>query len=108
MQAFRFALDATDVQRASIFRHFGARRFVYNWVVSQLKTDIEHFHLTGKSSGEKPSWRGMRKKWNRVKDTVAVDSETGELWWKAVSKEAFSTGVRDAVEALELAVFQGR
>ena len=45
------------------------------------------------------SLAGMRKRWNACKDVVAVNREDGLPWWRSVSKEAFSTGIADAVDA---------
>ena len=97
-QAFRFALDLSDTQRAVVNRQFGGRRFAYNWTVAALRGDIERFHSTGESN-ELPSFFGMRKRWNQGKACACVDTETGEVWWREVSKEAFANGIHDAVEA---------
>ena len=43
--------------------------------------------------------RRYRKLWNSVKNKVAVGREDKLPWWKDVSKEAFSSGIKDAVEA---------
>ena len=78
--------------------HFGARRFAYNWVVEQLKADLDAYRSTG-IEGDVPSLAGMRKRWNACKDVVAVNRADGLPWWRSVSKEAFSTGIADAVDA---------
>lgn len=80
-----------------IARQFGGRRYAYNWTVRTLKADIEAFHATGQETPA-PSLYGMRKRWNRVKDAECVDLETGEVWWPAISKEAFADGIRGAVD----------
>jgi putative transposase len=43
----------------------------------------------------------MRKQFNRDKHTLCVDRETGEVWWPAISKEAFADGVRGAMQAYD-------
>ena len=98
LQSFRFGLDPSPAQVGAICRHFGARRFVYNWCVTELRAGMERFRETGEGGGA-PSHYGMRKRWNRVKGRVAVDAETGVVWWSQVSKEAFSSGIRDATDA---------
>lgn len=97
-QGYAFALDPTPEQRSALMSHFGARRFSYNWAVGKMKADIEAFNGDGVES-DAPSLIGMRKVWNSVKDTVAVNRLTGLPWWREVSKEAFSSGIADAVEA---------
>lgn len=98
MQAYRFTLDPTPVQARALARHFGARRKAYNWAVETLKADIEAWHATGATT-EKPSLASLRKRWNTVKDGVCVNRETGEAWWRECSKEAYSDGIRGAVDA---------
>jgi putative transposase len=98
VQAFKFTLDATDEQSASLTRHFGARRKAFNWTVAALKADIEAWHATGLET-DKPSFRGMRDRWNTVKNDVCVNAETGLVWWPQCSKEAYADGVRGGVNA---------
>lgn len=96
-QAFRFTLDLTPVQASCIRRQFGGRRKAYNWTVATLRADIEAYHSSG-SGSEKPTLFGLRKRWNRVKDSECV-TETGQVWWPEISKEAFADGIRGAVDA---------
>jgi putative transposase len=98
VQAFRFTLDPTADQARSLARHFGARRKAYNWAVDALKADIEAWHATGIAT-EKPSRRGLRKRWNTVKDEVCINAETGVVWWPECSKEAYADGIAGAVDA---------
>ena len=97
-QGFVFALDPTLEQRKALAGHFGARRFAYNWTVARMKADIDAFNNHGLES-EPPSLAGMRREWNSVKSDVAVNGKTGLPWWREVSKEAFSSGIADAVGA---------
>ncbi|MFZ2172837.1 MAG: hypothetical protein WAW17_02160 [Rhodococcus sp. (in: high G+C Gram-positive bacteria)] len=48
------------------------------------------------------SWSAysLRKGWNTVKDTAAVNPETGQVWWSENSKEAYSSGIANCVAAL--------
>jgi putative transposase len=98
VQAFRFTLDPTEEQAGLLARHFGARRKAYNWAVAALKTDIAQWHATGVET-EKPSLRVLRKRWNTVKDEVCVNAETGAVWWRECSKEAYADGITGAVNA---------
>lgn len=98
MQAFKFTLDPTEDQTCALARHFGARRKAFNWTVATLKADIASWHATGVESA-KPSFRVMRDRWNQVKDQVCVNADTGQVWWRECSKEAYADGVRGAVDA---------
>ena len=105
LQAYSYALDPTPVQDRAIRNHFGARRFAHNWAVAQMKADIWGYREFG-ITGERPSLAGMRRRWNRHKDVVAARNGKDMLgvsrlqpWWPQVSKEAFSSGIADAVDA---------
>jgi putative transposase len=97
VQAFTFALDCTPGQAACVRRQFGGRRYARNWAVRTLKEDLDRYHAAGGETG-KPSLPGLRKRWNQVKDTECADTETGEVWWPEISKEAFADGIRAAVD----------
>ena len=98
VQAFRFTLDPTDDQSRMLARHFGARRKAYNWAVAALKADIQAWRGSGIET-EKPSLRVLRKRWNTVKNEVCVNADTGAVWWRECSKEAYADGIVGAVEA---------
>jgi putative transposase len=98
VQAFRFTLDPTDDQSRMLARHFGARRKAYNWTVAALKADIVAWHATGIQTA-KPSLRVLRKRWNTVKNEVCVNADTGTVWWRECSKEAYADGIDGAVDA---------
>ena len=98
MQAFQFALDCTPEQDEVVRRQFGGRRYARNWAVRTLKNDIDRYNATGKAT-EKPTLATLRKRWNRAKDVECVDTRTGEVWWPAISKEAFADGIKAAVNA---------
>ena len=97
LSAFQFALDPSRSELQAIRRHFGARRFAYNWAVEVLKQERDVYRETG-IRNEYPSLGRLRKLWNSVKDEVAVGREDGRPWWPEVSKEAFSSGIKDAVD----------
>ena len=97
VQAFTFALDCTPGQAACLNRQFGGRRYARNWAVRALKEDLDRYHAAGEETG-KPSLPGLRKRWNRAKDTECIDAETGEAWWPEISKEAFADGIKAAVD----------
>ena len=103
LQAYSFALDPDDAQSNALRSHFGARRFAYNWAVERMKGDLEAYRESGLKS-DPPSLAGMRRRWNRVKGEVTLkrgkpcaEGEKPECWWPEVSKEAFSSGIADAV-----------
>jgi putative transposase len=98
IQAFSFALDPTPEQSAQIARFFGARRKAFNWTLAQITTDLEHYRETGES-GTPPTFYSLRKRWNAEKDIVCRNTDTGEVWWREISKEVFADGVREASDA---------
>ena len=98
VQAFRFTLDPTEDQASALARHFGARRKAYNWTVATLKADIQAWHAAGVETA-KPSLQVLRKRWNAVKGNVCVNAETGAVWWRECSKEAYADGITGAVDA---------
>jgi putative transposase len=97
VQAFTFALDCTPGQAACMRRQFGGRRYARNWAVRTLKEDLDRYRAVGGETG-KPSLPGLRKRWNQAKDTECADTETGEVWWPEISKEAFADGIKAAVD----------
>ncbi|MEX5632550.1 IS607 family element RNA-guided endonuclease TnpB [Parafrankia sp. FMc2] len=100
-QAFRFALDPNDVQRAGLRRHAGAARFVYNWGLGFVKAALaqrdaeQSYGLAGEALTVVP-WTlpALRLRWNQVKNDVAP-------WWGECSKEAFSAGLDQLARALK-------
>jgi putative transposase len=79
-------------------RHFGARRKAFNWTVATLKADLSAHRDKGVQA-QKPSLRVLRKRWNQAKDDVCVNAETGAVWWRECSKEAYADGIAGAVAA---------
>lgn len=96
VQAFQFALDLDPEQWSAVRRHWGARRFAFNWTVETMQADLDA-HAQSGASTQRPSLYGLRKRWNAEKDTRCVNAETKALWWPEVSKEAFADGIRGAV-----------
>jgi putative transposase len=79
-------------------RQFGGRRYARNWAVRTLRKDRAQDRETGQEA-DAPSLAGLRKRWNQVKDTECVDTDTGQVWWPHISKEAFADGIKAAVDA---------
>ena len=105
LQAFSFAIEPTDEQVAIIARFFGARRKAYNWALEQIKAGIDAYHATGVES-ERPSLYGLRKRWNAEKSAIRVNTETGEVFWKAADQRRWPT--THAVAAAPAAVHAAR
>lgn len=82
--------------RGEINSAFGARRYAYNWALSQVKQDLDQ-------RKQNPSYRwvfpwdaiGMRRWFNRVKEVEAP-------WWRENSKEAYASGFADLAKALDM------
>ena len=112
-QAFEFKLDPSAGVGVLIRRHVGMRRKAYNWAVGVIKSQTELHRLredaglnvgelrVGKARRVNPlfTFAGLRRLWNRAKDGLCVDAETGFRWWRDLSKEAAANGTADAVGA---------
>jgi len=88
LQAFRFALDPNDAQRAGLSRHAGAARFVFNWGLARVKAGVsqreaERSYGILEADLTPVPWTlaALRLEWNRAKGEVAP-------WWSECSKEA--------------------
>ena len=74
--------------------HAGAARFAYNAGLAHVKEALEN--------GEPADWShyGLRRWWNANKDELAVNRDTGEVWWSQNSKESYSGGLRSLAQGL--------
>ncbi|GIH16199.1 IS607 family element RNA-guided endonuclease TnpB [Rugosimonospora africana] len=101
VQAYRFALDPSDVQVLGLRRNSGAARFVYNYMlgrVSAVKAQRAAEASYGVAEADLTPWQGwslpeLRRTWNEIKQWVAP-------WWAQCSKEAFNTGLANLSAAL--------
>ena len=94
LEAVRVALDPTPRQKRLLESHAGAARFAYNAGLAHVKATLERH--------ERPEWSyyALRRWWNANKDRLAVNTVTGEPWWRDNSKEAYNTGLESLAEAL--------
>lgn len=94
LEAVRVALDPTPCQERLLESHAGAARFAYNAGLAHVKATLDRH--------EKPEWSyyALRRWWNANKDRLAVNTVTGEPWWRDNSKEAYNTGLESLAEAL--------
>ena len=67
--------------------HAGAARFAYNAGLAHVKEVLD--------SGESADWShyGLLRWWNANKDTLAVNPDTGVVWWSQNSKESYNMGL---------------
>ena len=67
--------------------HAGAARFAYNAGLAHVKEALD--------SGEAADWShyGLLRWWNANKDAIAVNRDTGVVWWDQNSKEAYNTAL---------------
>ena len=74
--------------------HAGAARFAYNAGLAHVKEALEN--------GETPKWShyDLRRWWNANKDELAVNRDTGVVWWSQNSKESYSMGLRSLAQGL--------
>ena len=94
LEAVKVTLDPTPRQRRLLCSHAGAARFAYNAGLAHVKDMLEN--------GEPPEWShyALVRWWNANKDTLAVNPDTGVVWWSQNSKEAYSMALRDLAQAL--------
>ena len=88
-EAVKVGLDPTPKQERLMVSHAGAARFAYNAGLAHVKEALD--------SGEPPEWShyGLLRWWNANKDTLAVNRDTGVVWWSQNSKESYSGALRD-------------
>ena len=93
-EAIKVRLDPTPRQARLLASHAGAARFAYNAGLAHVKDMLE--------KGEPTEWShySLRRWWNANKDTLAVNPDTGVVWWSQNSKETYSTALRDLAQAL--------
>ena len=82
--AVKVRLDPTPKQERLMVSHAGAARFAYNAGLAHVKEALEN--------GEPANWShyGLLRWWNANKDELAVNRDTGVVWWDQNSKEAYS------------------
>ena len=90
--AVKVRLDPTTRQERLMASHAGAARFAYNAGLAHVKEALKN--------GEPADWShyGLRRWWNTNKDALAVNRDTGEVWWSQNSKEAYSMAFRDLAQ----------
>ena len=88
-KAVKVRLDPTPRQERLMASHAGAARFAYNAGLAHVKEALEN--------GEPADWShyDLRRWWNANKDELAVNRDTGVVWWSQNSKEAYSEAFRD-------------
>lgn len=93
-EAVKVQLDPTPRQARLLCSHAGAARFAYNAGLAHVKDMLEN--------GEPPDWThySLVRWWNANKDTLAVNPDTGVVWWSQNSKEAYSMALRDLAQGL--------
>ena len=87
-EAVKVRLDPTPRQERLMASHAGAARFAYNAGLARVKEALDN--------GDPADWShyGLIRWWNANKDELAVNRDTGEVWWSQNSKEAYSMGLR--------------
>ena len=74
--------------------HAGAARFAYNAGLAHVKESLEN--------GEPADWShySLLRWWNANKDELAVNRDTGVVWWSQNSKEAYNMTLHGLARAL--------
>ena len=93
-EAVKVRLDPTPRQERLMASHAGAARFAYNAGLAHVKEALEN--------SEPADWShyGLLRWWNANKDELAVNQNTGVVWWSQNSKEAYSRALRDLAQGL--------
>ena len=93
-EAVKVRLDPTPKQERRMVSHAGAARFAYNAGLAHVKEAIDN--------GEPADWShyGLLRWWNANKDTLAVNSDTGVVWWGQNSKEAYNVALHGLARGL--------
>ena len=93
-EAVKVRLNPTPRQERLMASHAGAARFAYNAGLAHVKEALD--------SGEAADWShyGLLRWWNANKDELAVNRDTGVVWWNQNSKEAYSMGLRSLAQGL--------
>ena len=93
LEAVKVALDPTPAQERLLLSHAGAARFAFNAGLAHVMEMLD--------AKERPEWSlyALRRWWNAVKDTLAVDAD-GRPWWPENSKEAYNSGLESLADAL--------
>jgi putative transposase len=94
-------LDPTARQAAALASHCGAVRVAFNWGLARVKANLAQreaersYGIPDDQRTPALSWSmyALRKRWNQVKDEVA-------LWWADNSKEAYACGLARLADAL--------
>ncbi len=93
VRGWTVALEPTTEQAAKFLRDCGARRYAYNWAVTQIKEAFDRGEDTGGYDPAVWSAWSLQRRFNQVKAEVAP-------WWAENSKESYRNGIADAVSAL--------
>ena len=93
-EAVKVRLDPTPRQLRLMASHAGAARFAYNAGLAHVKEALEN--------SEPADWShyALRRWWNANKGELAVNRDTGVVWWSQNSKEAYSMALRSLSQGL--------
>ena len=86
-EAVKVRLDPTPKQERLMKSHAGAARFAYNAGLAHVKEALDNSEPADWSHYSLLNW------WNKSKDTLAVNRDTGVVWWSKNSKEAYNTAL---------------
>lgn len=94
LEAVKVALDPSPTQQRMLQSHAGGARFAFNACLAHVKACIKQ--------NVKPPWSfyDLRRWWNANKNLLAVNTDTGEVWWPRNSKEAYSSGIEALAKGL--------
>jgi putative transposase len=94
VRGFVFEVETTSLEQPTrVAQAFGARRYAYNWALSQVKANLDARATDPTVPPLAWNFYELRKAWNQAKREVAP-------WWRCTSKEAYASGIADLVVGL--------
>jgi putative transposase len=102
VQAYRFALDPTPAQGRALAGHCHAARAAFNLMLATVMANLDQrtaersYGLAEADLTPGLNWSayGLRREWNRRKNTVAP-------WWAEYSKESYASGCANLAAGLK-------
>ena len=91
---FQLTLNPTTDQMQQFHSHLGAVRFSYNWALELIQRNYLDFQKDPTVDRLKIGHTSILKQWNLAKTEIAP-------WWQDNAKEAYDTGILNAVAAYQ-------
>lgn len=90
----QYALNPSEEQAQALSSHSGGARFAYNYVLGKVYENWEQVRNGETEEYLKITLPSMRRLFNQEKETIAP-------WWRENGKNAYDTGITNAVSAFQ-------